>query len=366
MVNITEGKYKGLMAVSDKNGIIRAAAMDQRGSLQKSIAKDKGVDVKEITEAMMSEFKVAVSKALTPHASAILLDPEFGLEAVKARAKNAGVLLAYEQTGYDQNTPGRVPTLIPDWTVKKTIAADGDCVKILLYYTPFEEKWINEIKHAFISRIGAECAYYDIPYFLEFIGYEPQPKADPPLAEKGSDEKGIEFAKLKPGIVSQSMAEFSKPEYHVDVLKAEVPVNMTFVEGTQAFKGQKAYTRQEAIKLFQKQDQSAKLPYIFLSAGVSDDVFRETIELANESGVRYSGVLCGRATWKDGIPIYAKQGLKAFEAWLADRGVKNINALNQVLDKGAKPWWDKYGGKNQIQIVDKAGKPLDNKQKVAV
>lgn len=356
MTKITEGKYKGLMAVSDKNGVIRAAAMDQRGSLRKSIAKDKGVEEKQITDAMMSEFKVAVSKALTPHASAILLDPEFGLAAVKARAKNAGVLLAYEQTGYDQNTPGRVPTLIPDWTVKKTIEADGDCVKILLYYTPFEEEWINEIKHAFIARIGAECAHYDIPYFMEFVGYD----------AKGGDEKGIEFARLKPGIVSQSMAEFSKPEYYVDVLKAEVPINMAFVEGTKAFKGQKAYTRQEAIKLFQKQDQSAKLPYIFLSAGVSDDVFRETIELANESGVRYSGVLCGRATWKDGVPIYAKQGLKAFETWLSDRGVKNINALNQILDKGASPWWNKYSGKDQIQIVDKAGNPrgVDRKHRV--
>src|SRR3989338_7288829 len=200
MTKITEGKYKGLMAVSDKNGVIRAAAMDQRGSLQKSIAKDKGVDAKEITPAMMSEFKVAVSRALTPYASAILLDPEFGLAAVKARAKNAGVLLAYEQTGYDQNTPGRVPTLIPDWTVKKKIEADGDCVKILLYYPPFEEKWINEIKHAFIARIGAECAHYDIPFFLEFVGYD----------AKGGDEKGVEFAKKKPEIVSQRMGEFSK------------------------------------------------------------------------------------------------------------------------------------------------------------
>ena len=63
---------------------------------------------------------------------------------------------------------------------------------------------------------------------------------------------------------------------------------------------------------------------------------RENIELAIEVGVDFAGVLCGRATWKDGIPVYAKEGGKALEAWMLDRGVKNIQALNKVLEGGAK------------------------------
>ena len=94
-IKMTQGKFKGLMALSNSKGIIAAAAMDQRGSLQKSIAKAKGVDPKEVTRQQMEEFKAAISKVLTPYATAILLDPEFGLPAVRARAKNAGVLLAY-------------------------------------------------------------------------------------------------------------------------------------------------------------------------------------------------------------------------------------------------------------------------------
>jgi len=73
-----------MKALSNKDGIIAAAAMDQRGSLQKSLASAKGVAPKDITWDMMSEFKTAVTRILTPHASAILLDPEFGLEAAKA------------------------------------------------------------------------------------------------------------------------------------------------------------------------------------------------------------------------------------------------------------------------------------------
>src|SRR5688572_10140681 len=123
MVKISAGKLKGLAAVSNEQGVIAAAAMDQRGSLRKSLAKERGVTPEEITHEAMSEFKTAVTRVLTPHATAILLDPEFGLDAVKARAKHAGVLLSYESTGYDQTQSGRVPQLIQDWTVRKAIAA---------------------------------------------------------------------------------------------------------------------------------------------------------------------------------------------------------------------------------------------------
>lgn len=340
-MKISEGKLKGLQAVSDKNGIIRAAAMDQRGSLKKSIAKEKGVDPKEVTRQMMEEFKVAVSKVLTPHASAILLDPEFGLPAVKARDKHAGVLLAYESSGYDNDRPGRIPDLLENETVRTLKEGGADAIKILIYYTPFDKKEINDIKHAFVERIGAECADQDIPFFLEFVGYD---------ANEG-DVNTLEFAKKKPEVVAKSMEEFSKPKYQVDILKVEVPINMKFVEGTKSFKGQKAYSKKEAIEYFQKTAQVTKKPFIYLSAGVSDDEFRETLELAAESGVRFNGVLCGRATWKEGIPVYAKQGVKALEDWLKDRGVKNIQALNAVLDKCAKPWYDVYGGKDKVQAV---------------
>ncbi len=324
-MTISQSKLSHLEKLATQKGIIAAAAMDQRGSLKKSIAKEKGVDPSQITDAMMSEFKTIVTKVLTPYASAILLEPEFGLEAAKNRAKNAGLLLAYETTGYEQNTDGRVPRLIQNWTVSQSIEEGANAIKILLYYSPFEKKEINDIKHAWVERIGAECAFHDIPYFLEFVGYPVD----------NADEKGLTYAKLKPEIVTQSVIEFSKHRYHVDVLKIEVPVNMQFVKGAKACKGEIAYTREEAISLFQKSAAVTSKPFIYLSAGVSDDEFRESLELAIEAKIPFNGVLCGRATWKDAIPVYAKEGAKALEAWLLDRGVKNIQALNAVLEKGA-------------------------------
>jgi tagatose 1,6-diphosphate aldolase len=321
-----------MKALSNERGVIAAAAMDQRGSLQKALATSRGVDVKDITPAIMSEFKVAVSRALTPHASAILLDPEFGLDAARARSSRAGLLLAYELSGYDNTRPGRLPDLLPHVSAKRILDWGADAVKILIYYTPFEDDAVNDIKHAFIERIGAECETLEIPFFLEFVGYDP----------KGGDERGFEFARHKPEIVKKSMEEFSKPQYRVDVLKVEVPINAEYVEGSAVYKGQKAYSRDEALKHFREAAAVAAQPFIYLSAGVGNQQFTESLQMAAEAGTDFSGVLCGRATWKDGVPVYAKQGLKALEDWLQKEGVRNINAVNQALG-AAKPWYEKMG-----------------------
>src|SRR6202142_2047024 len=331
-MSFSEGKVRHMTALSNKNGVICAAAMDQRGSLQKAIAAGKGIPTGQVTPEMMSEFKVAVSKVLTPHASAILLDPEYGLPAAKARSSNAGLLLAYEESGYDNTKPGRLPDLLPHVSAKRIADWGANAVKILLYYSPFDDAQVNDIKHAFIERIGAECEDVQVPFFCEFVGYDP----------KGGDEKGLEFAKLKPQVVIGSMEEFSKPQYKIDILKVEVPINANYVEGSSVYKGQKAYSRAEALDLFRKAAAVATKPFIYLSAGVSNAQFTESLHMAAESGTDFSGVLCGRATWKEGIPIYAKQGVKALEDWLSTEGVMNINAVNEAI-KTAKPWSAKAG-----------------------
>jgi tagatose 1,6-diphosphate aldolase len=339
-IRMSKGKFNGINAVADKNGIIAALAMDQRGSLQKAIAKAKG---SEASAADLCEFKLIVAEELSPFASAILLDPEFGLEAVERRAKNAGILLAYEKTGYDASVKGRLPDLLPEWSVRRLAAAGADAIKFLLYYDPDDDPKINNIKQAFLERVGAECRANDVALFLEPICYSDTIK----------DEKSIEFARMKPDKVTKYMREFSKPQYGVDVLKVEVPVNTRFVEGSKAnHDNQVAYSREQTNEHFCSAAAASRLPFIYLSAGVTDEVFRETLELAADAGTPFSGVLCGRATWQDGILEYGKGGAKALRAWINGRGVQNIQELNKVLVNCARPWWDFYGGKECIEVVE--------------
>ena len=75
---------------------------------------------------------------------------------------------------------------------------------------------------------------------------------------------------------------------------------------------------------------------------VSNAQFTESLRMASEARVAFSGVLCGRATWKEGIPVYAKQGAKALEDWLGREGVKNINAVNDAI-QSATAWYEKMG-----------------------
>lgn len=227
--------------LNDKN-YIAALAIDQRGALKRLLGEDAKTEDLE-------QFKVHVSEELTPYASSILLDPEYGLPATKVRAKNAGLLLAYEKTGYDASEPGRLPDLLNVWSVKRLKEAGADAVKLLVYVDIDEDKAINDQKEAFVERVGAECVAEGLPLFLEIVSY------DANNADSGSEE----YAKVKAHKVNEAMKKYSEPRFNVDVLKVEVPVNMNYVEGF----GEKAlFTKEEAAQAFKEQAASTNLPYI--------------------------------------------------------------------------------------------------------
>ena len=321
-MSLTAQKRKFLENLSDKNGFISALAIDQRGALKKMIKKYQD----EADEKQIVEFKKLVSEHLTKYASSILLDPEYGLEASKVRAENAGLLLAYEKTGYDANTVGRLPDCLVEWSAKRLKEEGADAVKFLLYYDVDEDEVINNQKKAYMERIGAECVAEDIPFFLEILSYDC----------KNEDNSSVEYAKVKPRKVIEAMKVFSDPRYNVDVLKVEVPVNMKYVEGFA--EGEVVYTKEEAQKYFKEQSDATKLPFIYLSAGVSAKLFQDTLEFAHEAGAKFNGVLCGRATWANGVEVFAKEGEKATVEWLNTVGRKNIEELNEVLEKTATSW----------------------------
>src|SRR5665213_2064116 len=120
------------------------------------------------------------------------------------------------------------------------------------------------------------------------------------------------------------MQEFTKPQYKVDVLKVEVPINAEFVEGSSVYKGEKAYSMSEALDHFRKSAAVATKPFIYLSAGVGNAQFVESLRSATQVGTDDSGVVCGRATSTDGVPTYATKGLKALEDFRSTPGVESL------------------------------------------
>lgn len=326
MLKLSQKKYDYLKKLSDKDNVINALAIDQRGSLKKMIADNSK---EAVGDEGIINFKVEISQELTKYASSILLDPEYGLPAAEARDAEAGLIISYEKTGYDASEVGRLPDLLPIWSAKRIKELNADAVKILLYYDVDESDEINDQKKAFVERVGSECMAEDIPYFLEIVTYD----------ATDDDVKSAKYAKVKPHKVNESMRIFSDERYGVDVLKMEVPVNMNYVEGFA--EGEVVYSREEALALFKEQSESTHLPFIFLSAGVSAKLFQDTVRFAKEAGSTFNGVLCGRATWKDSVAIFARDGKEAVQEWLQTEGRKNIEDLNVAVGESAQPWTDK-------------------------
>ncbi|MBS7576085.1 MULTISPECIES: tagatose-bisphosphate aldolase [unclassified Enterococcus] len=324
MKKITNGKLAAQKRLSNDQGIIGALAIDQRGALKKMIGQYKT----QATAEDIEDFKELVSRELTPYATSILLDPEYGLPAAGQRADTAGLLLAYEKTGYDTSIPGRLPDILDVWSVKRLKAQGADACKFLLYYDVDEDSTINEQKKAFIERIGSECVAEDIPFYLELVSYDAYI----------TDATSPEYAKVKPHKVIEMMKVFSEAVYNVDVLKVEVPVNMKYVEG---FGNDAVYTKIEAANYFKAQSEATDLPFIFLSAGVSAELFYKTLYFAKASGSTFNGVLCGRATWANGVEPFVVKGEAAAINWLNDEGRANIDGLNKVLKETANSIFDK-------------------------
>lgn len=255
-----------IKTLTTKSGIISALAIDQRGALRRMLGENAETKALE-------DFKILVSETLTPYSSAILLDPELGLPASQKKDSNCGLLMAYEKTGYDVLTPGRLPDLIENQSVKRLKEEGADAIKLLVYVDVDEDVTVNDTKKAFVERVGSECLAEDLPLFLEIISY------DANISDK------LEYAKIKPRKVIEAMKMFADKRFNVAVLKVEVPVDMNFVE----------------------------------------------------SGSTFNGVLCGRATWAGGTTVYKEKGFEAAKEWFNSVGKTNIVELNTLVEELATP-----------------------------
>ncbi|GHP14641.1 tagatose 1,6-diphosphate aldolase [Lentilactobacillus fungorum] len=337
---MSKEKYHRMMALSDDHGVINAMALDQRGSLVKGMKTAAEKYGKVFKMDMVYDFKEIVSKELSQLSSAILLDDQMGFKGIKAKSEDTGLIMSYEKTGYDADTPGRLPSLIPDQSAQIMVQRGADALKVLVYYNPNDPDEINDVKKAFAQRYGTEGLGAQTPTFFEIVTYDDK-----------LDSKSFEFAKIKPELVLKSVQEFTQDKYHIDVLKVEVPFNPTFVKGW-SDSDNYAYTEDQAKDYFKQLDDEMTRPYIFLSGGVPTPIFQRQLKLAGQAGAKFNGVLSGRATWLESVDIWIKDGKDGLVDWLRNKGVQNVKELTEILSENATPWFEAYGGMDNIEVVD--------------
>jgi tagatose 1,6-diphosphate aldolase len=344
MANLPAGKLRGLTTLADANGRLKMMAIDQRMSLERSLGTILG---RPGSYDEVVRVKRAVTRVLAPHATAVLIDVEFGYpNCLREIPGNVGLLLAYERPGFDPSGAGgreRRSALIEGWSVEKARRAGANAIKLLLFYHPHACASTNDHQKALARQVGEECARHELPFLLELLGY--------PLGEPSADS--AEYARLKPEIVIESAREFSRPEYGVDVLKLEFPAELKYCfEFSRApFEGsaREPVTDLAAVRVHcRRLDEAAGVPWVILSAGVGIAEFLIEVELAAAAGA--SGFLCGRAIWQGALPMVGDES--AMERYLRDEGRVNFLKANAAAES-SRPWFQhrKCGGGEELTVA---------------
>ena len=323
---MTNGKFEGLMHISNSKSQFTMVATDQRGSLKRMINPQ---DPDSVTSEQMKKVKMTlirnlVGKKSPGRASGILVDPIYSyeqkfLEACDIRA-DVGVLMGVEATGYGGKGEFAPEVRVfegleVDEAVKKIKMRGASAVKMLVYYRP--DGPTRKHQEFMVKAVGQACEKYDIAFLLEPVSHSlkggPHKKKNPK-----------EFSEIKPWIVIETARELTKPEYCVDVLKAEFPLNLKYAEEL----------GQDPSEACKELDEASQIPWVILSAGVDFEEFRENLKYAVDNGA--SGFLCGRAIWKESV------GKEDMNGFLLTTGVERLNQLVDITDENARPWYKKY------------------------
>ncbi len=322
------GKYRRLLRLSDASHRFSMLAIDQRGSLRKMIGAKIGVPPEQVPGEALESLKRVVTTAVAPLATAVLTDPLHGYPASPASIPpHVGLLLAVEVTGYEATGEAeRLSTLIEGWSPRRIGEAGADAVKLLLWHRHDASETTQRHQDEIVEQVGEECEREGLPFVLEIVTY--------PLA--GQRAASAEYARVKPEIVIDAARRFSEDRFRVDLLKLEFPGHLKYVDAFQDrpfAAGEVVHTLAETEANCRRLDETSRVPWVILSAGVDPGEFVENVRLANKAGA--SGFLCGRSVWKHAVDYFPDENaMRLFAETTASDHFRRIRDANA----GARPW----------------------------
>jgi tagatose 1,6-diphosphate aldolase len=323
---LAPGKLRALTRLADRDGFFRMVAVDQRPPIRNRIRELMGEEA--VTWERIGQVKATLLKHLQPHASAMLLDPGYALpHAHRLLDPAKGLLITLERFEFETAAGGgRLTSTYPGWTPAhiKRLGADG--VKLMLFYRPDAPEAVNRAQHDFVRTIGQACREQEIAFLLEPLVY--------PLEQDPAGAAAyVEDPAKRPELVIETVREFAKPEYGIDIFKLETPIAAATVPAPEEESSAVADTQ----AWFGRIDALLDRPWVMLSAGAGMEPFRRVLTYAFKAGA--SGYLAGRAIWWEAFKAWPDQA--AFEAGLAEGGVGYMQRINAALRQHASPWWTK-------------------------
>lgn len=325
-LGIAPGKLRALTRLADRDGFFRMVAVDQRPPIKNRVREVFGEA--GVTFERVGGVKAALIRHLQPHASAMLLDPGYALPFAHRELDPAkGLLITLEQFEFKTGEGGgRITSTYPGWEPRhiKRLGADG--VKVMLFYRPDAPVSVNRRQHDFVRWVGGKCREEEIAFLLEPLVY--------PLEQDAAAAANyVEDAAKRPELVIETVREFAKPEYGVDIFKLETPVAANHVPDPNGGGSDVADTQ----AWFGRIDALLDRPWVMLSAGAGMEPFRRILAYAFRAGA--SGYLAGRAIWWEAFRAWPD--MAAFERGLAEGGVGYMERINAMLRADATPWWQR-------------------------
>jgi tagatose 1,6-diphosphate aldolase len=317
MSTLTPGKLWGFRRLADANGRFKMLAVDQRPPIKNPIKAARGT--LEAPYEDVAAFKLMLVDELQDQASALLLDPHFALpRGFSLASPTKGLIVTLEDSVFTETGEGRLSAEIDDWSVEKIKRCGGDAVKVLAWYRPDAGKAVCQAQKDFTKRIGEACARYDIPFLFELLVY-------PLAADAHQTSDYVEMTGKHADHVLDSVREFAKPDYGVDIFKLESPVPAKAVPA-----GDDAATQ----AIFGEMGRLAGRPWVMLSAGAGMAEFENVLRFAYYAGA--SGYLAGRAIWAE--PFKSFPDWRAIEHGLRGASLPYMARINAMTDKSAMPW----------------------------
>lgn len=324
------GKKWGMRRMATPEGHFTMVALDQRPPIAQLVAAKRGIAPADVGFTDMVDVKRMLVDVLGTHASAMLFDPNYAFPAALSKLPaHTGLVVTLEDHRFRDTPGGRLSHSIKDWSVEKIKRAGGDGVKVLAWYRPDAEPEVLAHQQRYVEEIGQECRRWDIPLVLELLVY-PFPKSERHTVDY------VESPEKMPELVLESVREFAKPKYGVDLFKLESPLpgaTLPARDGSAAHRDAQAWF--DRIGTLCK---AAGIPWVMLSAGVTPPQFVRVMEYAYAAGAH--GFLAGRAVWWQALQDFPD--LERCAAQLRLEGGATLAELAALTKRAGQAWHADY------------------------
>lgn len=269
MSDMTTAERRGYQQICGDDGAMMVIACDQRGGMRQLLAATPEAQA-AISNDRLGDTKIDIARYLARQASCVLIDPVCAVPKIVDGGflhRATALLIGLDDSGWNTSPEGyRLSKLVPGITAREVRRMGATGGKIMVYLRS-DTPAANTHNIGLLSAAIADFAAEDLLLVVEFLTYALPGEAPGDYASK--------FPELIKGGTRICLDLGSK------VLKIPFPGTPEACAAVTAMAG--------------------PVPWAVLSAGVDHATFLAQVEVAMANGA--SGVIAGRALWKDCISL---------------------------------------------------------------